>query len=213
MPNNRKKGNKLPDNPVARIRKRLESISGERITQDKFAEMLGGETSNYTGKYVGMLETGRRPVSRKIAEKIIKIAPAGTRIEWVMGEDKFETEADLFNYKCTQARQQSERLGIMEVELLKKIAARAGYKLERKQLTLDEFLHDGEGYIFTDDTGKTTSLGYFGEYGIEALWFDFFDYAAFRLKRTIEKKNNTISWTINYGDEESKKGGTDNGEN
>lgn len=184
--------NKSPVNPVALIRKRLGDERGKRMSQAEFAELIEVEA-----KYVSMLETKVRPVSRKIAEKIVKIAPPGTRIEWLMGEDQFETEKDLFDFECVTARRDSERAGIMEEELLKRIASLAGYKMERVEMPLDEFLQGGESYIFIDASGKRTGLGYFGSGGVQELWYDFFDYAAFRLKRTVEKKS--IEWTISSG--------------
>lgn len=196
------KTNKLPDNPVARIRMRLSTIRGERVTQADLAEELG-----VAEKYISMIETGSRKTSYRLAQKILKIAPVGTRIEWIMGVDNFETEEDLLNHECIEAKEHSDRMGIMEAELLNKIAATAGYRLERKHLSTDEFLRGDEGYIFIDNEGNEYSLGYFGEYGIQDVWFDFFDYAAFRLKRTIEKKYNKARWYIRYGDEEEDKNG------
>ena len=177
-----------PDNPVTVIRRRL------GLKQSEFAEKL-----DYSDKYISMLETGERSISHKAATRILAIAPPGTRIEFLMGRDSFETERDLYEYECTQRKKETERLGIMEEELLKRIAAHAGFILERRKLSLQEFTNGESGYIFTDKNGKREELSWFGEYGVSELWLDFMDYAAFRLHRNIEKSKNRINFKIEYG--------------
>lgn len=198
------KANKTTGYNVKLIRKRIGDARGKRLTQQEFADMLSKDGEHqYDAQYISMFERGERALPRKVAEKIIKIAPPGTRIEWLMGKDNFETEKDLFDFECHAARRDSEKSGIMEEEVLKKIANLAGYKLERVQMSFEEFLNGTEGYIFIDEHGKETRLSFFGSGGIQELWYDFFDYAAFRLKRTIEKKS--ISWSL------SSEGGENNG--
>ena len=192
--------NNLPDNPVKRIRTRL------GLEQAPFAEMLG-----CSDKYVSMLENGNRKVSYRLAEKIIKIAPPGTRIEWVMGRDNIETEDE----EWAAERQRSQKTEIMWETLLNKAAHQAGYAFEQRHLSMDEFLNRDEGYIFTDSSGKKTGFSWFDSIvngrrieGIESFQAELFDYAAYRLKRMIERKSNVSSWTISLGDEE---GSDDNG--
>ena len=195
-----KKENKSMSSPVTIVRKRIGETRGERLTQAKLAEEIG-----VSEKYISMLENGR-PLNRNLALKILRIAPQGTRLEWLLGEDDFETERDKFNFECNQARLQSERDKILEDELLKKIALRAGFTIEREGNNDERFI---PGYCFVDERGKKTVLDFFGKDGVQELWYDFFDYAAFRLKRTIERKvTHQISWTISHSDKE----GGDDGE-
>lgn len=171
MPNISKKTNKEIGERVSKVRK------AAKRTQEWLAIQLGVDPN-----YVSMIETGKRPLTVKNAEKIAVLFPR-TRVEWLIGLDDFETEDDKDEYE----RKCSKRAGIMEEEMMKKIARQAGYELSYQKCPIIEALRGGETYILSDISGVTTGLT-LSEY--LDFWYDFMDYAVFRLKRTVERKRN-----------------------
>ncbi len=169
MPNISKKTNKEIGDRVRKVRK------AAKKTQEWLAEQLEVDPN-----YISMIETGKRPLTAKNAEKIAALFPH-IRVQWLIGWDDFETEDDENEYE----RQRSQRAGIMEEEMMKKIANRAGYELSYINRPMIEALHGGDTYILSDESGTTTGLTV-SEY--LNLWYELMDYAAFRLKRTVEIK-------------------------
>lgn len=187
MPNVSKKTNKDIGARVSKVRK------AAKKTQEWLAERLGVDPN-----YISMIETGKRPLTAKNAQKIAALFPP-VRVQWLIGWDDFETEDDENEYE----RQQSQRAGIMEQEMMKKIARQAGYELSYRDSSIGS-----ENYILSSGSGETVGLT-ISEY--LDFWYDFMDYAVFRLKRTIETKYNRSKVTIDMGDNPTNEGGTDNG--
>lgn len=186
MPNAGKKSNIELGNRVSKVRK------ASKQTQAWLAEQLGVEPN-----YISMIETGKRPLTVKNAQKIAALFPP-VRFQWLVGWDDFKTEDDENDYE----RQRSKRAGIMEEEMMKKIARQAGYELSYQSIPMDELFRGGDAYILSDVSGVTTGLT-LSEY--LDFWYDFMDYAAFRLKRTVERKRNHSQIKIDI------EGGPDNG--
>lgn len=187
MPNIGKKTDKDIGTRVRKVRK------AAKKTQEWLAEKLGVDPN-----YISMIETGKRRLTTENAEKIAALFPP-VRIQWLIGWDDFETEDDETEYEW----QRSQRAGIMEQEMMKKIAHQAGYELSYR-----DSLIGGENYILSSSSGETVGLT-LSEY--LDFWYDFMDYAVFRLKRTVETKYNRNKITIDMGDSPPNEGGTDNG--
>ena len=82
---------------MARLKQEINSKSPERlkricedlhITQKRLSEATGISENT-----LSKIATGRGPLTRQIAEEIIKICPS-YRIEWLLGYDDFETVDD-----------------------------------------------------------------------------------------------------------------------
>ena len=190
MARKQRKVNFESDNAVTQLRKRLS------LTQEEFAEKL-----DVTEKYISMLETGKRQPSDKLARKMLLLAPPGTRLEWIKGLDKYETEVDLFEHQSIEAREETYRLGIVETEFIKMISRRAGFTFMRQPKMESKLI---PGYAFIDKNEELTILDFFGENGIEELWNDILDYSAFRLKRTIEKQKKKTDWHLEGSENDGK---------
>lgn len=81
-----------------------------------------------------MIENGKYPLTSKRAQQIAALFPS-VRVEWLIGWNDFETEDDEIEYH----RQQSQRAGITEEEMMKRIARQAGYELSYWELPMDDF--------------------------------------------------------------------------
>ncbi|MBR4549239.1 MAG: helix-turn-helix transcriptional regulator [Oscillospiraceae bacterium] len=162
------------------------------MTQEAFSERLGvGE------KYISAIECGRRNLSEKMLYKILEIAPVGTRREWLSGEDDFETERDLAEHQWSQTFSELESEGKTKEEIIRLAALRNGYSLSR---------HDVSGankainYVFLNERGEEISIPLFGDSGIEDILDNVLDFAALRLKWSIDrKKRPNIPWTLEEG--------------
>lgn len=180
-----KKTNKELGARVTKARK------AHKKTQQWLAEQLG-----VAPNYISMIETGNRRLTEKNAEKIAKLFPP-FRVQWFIGWDDFATEDE----KIENERLRSQRGGIMEQEIWKKIAQRAGYEFNYREIPIDEFLHGGEAYILSDSSGEKIGLN-MSEY--MEFWNDFMDYAAFRLQRVFKMKSNRNKVKIDFGDEQKE---------
>lgn len=76
--------NKMVLNRVRVIRKEL------GLNQEEFAGKL-----NLSPKYISMIETGSKPLSHKLAKRIVQMAEHPTRIDWLMGNSEQRTENEL----------------------------------------------------------------------------------------------------------------------
>ena len=85
---------RVEPNPLSgeRIKKLLNGhkVDGKRATQEWLAEEL-----NFTSVYLSDIVRGKKRLPPELAIKIAKLFPP-TRIEWLLGEDDFQTEAMRF---------------------------------------------------------------------------------------------------------------------
>lgn len=179
--------------------KRLKTLLNEKkIDQKEFAEEIG-----YSAEHISYIINGKRNLTEDAAGRIAEKFP-DIRIGWLLGWDDFKTEEDENEYE----RLRSQRAGIMEQEMMRKIAHQAGYDFSYRGVSMDDALRGEEAYIFLSSSGEAVGFT-LSEYW--DFWYDFMDYAVFRLKRTIEKKYISNNIEIDMGDNSPSEGGTGNG--
>ena len=109
---------------VKAIRKQL------GLTQEQLAEKL-----EVTPNYLSMIETGKKPLSIRIAKKLASLTwtegtkenpPDCVRPAWIMGEDDFKTHSDEINAICDRGFQRAKILH----SVISAIADDKGYSLK-----------------------------------------------------------------------------------
>lgn len=76
---------RMPINPEAG--RRLKSLLVTKgIQQGEFADRIG-----YTEQHISQIIGGKRRLTPEAAQKVVELIP-GTRFEWLMGYDRFETD-------------------------------------------------------------------------------------------------------------------------
>lgn len=158
---------------------------------------------------ISMIECGRRGLTRENAKALEGVL--GVRAEFLLCFDDFPTDDDRWEHDLKESAKEGEMWEIF----LRVIARKAGYSLKIKKLSKEEFFRLEDQFCFVDESGKEIGFSFFdkmtdgiAEQGIQSLKYEIFDYAAYRLKRMIDKRVNHI--TIDFGEGDSK-GGTDNG--
>ena len=186
---------------MGRPKQEINPIRGQRL--EKLIDILGIKQCDLakmipiSQQTISGIVKGNKNLTENVASRIAELFPNDCRFQWLMGFDQYRTEDD----EIAANIEQSQRSGVMEQEFMKKISRGAGYTLSYAGMSLMEVARGGENYILTDNNGKEFRFG-FKEY--QYIWTDIFDYAAFRLKRTIEKKYNRIQFKIDFGDDDSK---------
>ncbi len=171
--NNPKKSNNHRSNPVRIVRKQL------KLTQAELAERLSVEPN-----YISMIETGQRAITKNIAVKLHDISPPGTRLEWILGNDKYQNDTEesaAMDAAFAASLPEIEKYGEAQMMIIKKAAQAAGFNFEIRKTDKTAC------YCFTDSNGADVELNV--DSMLEMI-SDISDYAAFRVNRTIKKKYN-----------------------
>ena len=152
---------------------------------------------------ISMIERGRRSLTSENAKALEGVL--GVRAEFLLRFDDFPTDADRWEHEFKEIDKEGE----MWETFLRVIAMKAGYSLKIKQFSKAKRWGLEDQFCFVDEHGKEIGFSFFdrikngvAEEGIESLKCEIFDYAAYRLKRMIDKKDNRIS--IDFRDDNSK---------
>ncbi len=140
---------------MARKKTEVNAIRGERlgkllkkngIDQNDFAATIG-----YTEEHISYIINGKRNLTESAAKRVVSLIP-GTRIEWLMGYDKYETEFEKgFSEFAEWDNEWKNRLNSVRV-----LAYLAGYEInlfpENNGMDLDAvFSHIKSGYQISKD--------------------------------------------------------------
>ena len=147
---------------------------------------------------ISMIECGRRGLTRENAKALERVL--GVRAEFLLCFDDFPTD----DARWESDFKERDKEGEMWEIFLRVVARKCGYSLKIKPLSKEEFFGLEDQFCFIDERGNETGFSYFdkvkgdtAEDGVESFRAEVLDYAAYRLKRMIDAKNNQI--TIDFG--------------
>lgn len=165
-----------------RIKKLLKK---NKITQSNFAAQIP-----ISEKHLSQIVTGRRNLTRDIAERIASLFP-GVRAEWLLCLDNWETEAEV-----QAAQDEIANTAWVETEALDAFAGLSGYvfKLNIRNRT-ETLLIDGESVPVATcshnawniyNNGKLVATCTLAE--LEAISAEIAEFTEFKIKKLCERK-------------------------
>ena len=180
-------------------------LSGHNTTQTELCKMTGISMNT-----ISKICNGKSPLTPYVAGEIVKCFP-GTRYEWLMGNDEFETELLLQGYKTLRPYMEKKKREKAVSSFFRSLSLSFSLNVPddpKWKLSTDEFisratdkelekaftetgdiLHSPNAYVIEKD-GE--AWGYCSVQEKEALFEEIFDFAEFSLLKLCnkEKQNN-----------------------
>lgn len=185
---------------VNRLKKLL---SDHDTTQTELCKMTG-----FSMNTISKICNGKSPLTPYVAGEIVKCFP-GTRYEWLMGNDEFETELLLQGYKAFRPYMEKKKREKAVSSFFRSLNLSFSFNVPddpKWKLSTDEFisratdkelekafteaedlLHSPSSYVIEKD-GEV--LGYCSQQEKNALFEEIFDFAEFSLLKLCNRRVN-----------------------